>query len=118
MRSPIGYDKPYAATLYNWDKYLISALAKVFALYLFDARQVGHSHSQNEETIDGYIEDIHQAIIQLGIRQPIIAGWSFGGVVARRLYQVYPDDIFGLIMLSSFSSPNMAFSQFINSSSW
>lgn len=31
----------YAATLYNWDKYLISALAKVFALYLFDARQVG-----------------------------------------------------------------------------
>ncbi|MBP9742788.1 MAG: alpha/beta hydrolase [Burkholderiales bacterium] len=103
----------YAATLYNWDYELIETLAQKFTVYLFDTRLIGHSYSTNDETIDGYVDDIKQAIDALELNPSIVAGWSFGGVVVQKLYKAYPENIAGLIMISSFPDPKYVNPEFV-----
>lgn len=103
----------YAATLYNWDKELINSLSQNFTLYMLEPRLVGTSNSTNANDISGYVNDIIQAIDALKISQPIVAGWSFGGVVVQQLYKAYKQNISGLIFLSSFPDPRIASEEFI-----
>lgn len=103
----------YAATLYNWDSDLIARLALQFTVYLLDLRLVGCSNSTNTQDINGCVEDINEAITALEINHPIILGWSFGGVIVQEYYKAYPDNISGLVLLSSFPDPRLASAEFI-----
>ena len=102
----------YAATLYNWDAELIFGLAQSFTLYLLDSRLVGHTHTQNSADICGYVADMVQAIEALHLEQPIVLGWSFGGVAVQRLYKAYAQNMSGLVLLSSFPDPRLANTEF------
>ena len=110
---PLVMISRYAATLYNWDSDLITRLSSHFTLYLLDLRLVGGSYSTNTEDINGCIHDINEAISALEIKQPLILGWSFGGVIVQEYYKAYPDNISGLVLLSSFPDPRLASAEFI-----
>lgn len=104
----------YAATLFNWDSDLVLGLSKKFTLYLFDLRLVGSSQTQNDEDILGCINDVYEAVSKLDLKQYIILGWSFGGVIAQHYYRAFADKIVGMVLLSSFPNPQLASSEFIN----
>ena len=103
----------YGATLYNWDRDLISLLSNDFTLYLFDWRMVGYSQSNNSEDIEGCIKDIHDGITALKIDNPILLGWSFGGVIVQQYYDTYPNKVSGMVLLSTFPDAKMAVKDFV-----
>jgi pimeloyl-ACP methyl ester carboxylesterase len=112
-KKPLVMITRYAATLYNWDSDLVFELSKYFTVYLFDWRMVGHSNSNNSQDINGCVSDIHDAIVALHIYRPLMLGWSFGGVVAQEYYKAYPDNVSGMILLSTFPDPRIASDEFV-----
>ncbi|MFL5350185.1 MAG: alpha/beta fold hydrolase [Hyalangium sp.] len=74
-----------------WQKQLQGPLAEDFHLVALDLR--GHGRSAKPE--DGYAEgrlwadDLHAVITTLGLKRPLIVGWSYGGVVVTDYLRHY-----------------------------
>jgi non-heme chloroperoxidase len=68
-----------------WQRQYESELADAFRLVAFDLR--GHGMSQAPEAPENYTQaepwadDIAAIIAQLGLRHPVLVGWSYGGFV-------------------------------------
>ncbi len=103
----------YAATLYNWDTNLIKELTNHFTVYLIDLRLVGFSYSNYSNDIDGCVSDIIDGIEALELENPIVLGWSFGGIIIQQLYKRYRHNISGMVLLSSFPDPRLASTEFV-----
>ena len=76
-----------------WQKQYESELADAFRLVAFDFR--GHGMSQMPETPENYTQaqpwadDIAAIIAQLGLRHPLLVGWSYGGFVICDYVRAY-----------------------------
>jgi pimeloyl-ACP methyl ester carboxylesterase len=78
---------------------------------LADAAQVvvpdlrGHGRSDRgdtaEWTLATWADDVHQLCHVLGIDRPVLLGVSFGGFVAQLYASTYPDNLAGLVLVSS-----------------
>lgn len=103
----IGSGKPlimlvgYSGNLLHWNSELIFSLAEEFCVYLPDNRKVGCSYSNNPESMTGLAMDIADFIIALELEQPIICGWSMGGIIAQSLAINYSELISGLCFIVS-----------------
>ncbi len=53
------------------------------------------------QTLDDFRDAVHQLIQQLHLRQPILVGHSFGGMVAGRVVSDFPSDVGGLVLVAS-----------------
>lgn len=66
-----------------WQKQFQGPLAQAFRLVALDLR--GHGCSAKPEGVYGdgrlWAEDLHAVITTLGLKRPVIVGWSYGGVV-------------------------------------
>jgi proline-specific peptidase len=78
---------------------------------LSDAAQVivpdqrGHGRSDTGEPTDWNLStwagDVHRLCEVLGINKPVVLGQSFGGFVAQKYASTYPEDIAGLVLVST-----------------
>lgn len=82
----------------------IKALKKFFHVVTVDLRGFGHSDkSLNiEYSYPAYVSDVTAVINHLGLKKPVIAGFSFGSVVAE-LYAATNPNISKLILISPFA---------------
>lgn len=85
--------------LRNW----LAPLADVAQVVVPDLR--GHGRSDRGEPKDWnlhtWASDTHQLCSILGIERPVLLGVSFGGFVAQTYAALYPDDIAGLVLIST-----------------
>ena len=76
-----------------WHRQYESELADAFRLVAFDLR--GHGMSQAPEAPENYTQaqpwadDIAAIIAQLGLRRPVLVGWSYGGFVICDYVRAY-----------------------------
>lgn len=82
----------------NWQS-IANELATSFEVWLLDARNHGHSPHSNEFTYDAMAHDLHQFILDHGIKKPIIVGHSMGGKTAMRHAQLYSAEIKKLVVV-------------------
>jgi pimeloyl-ACP methyl ester carboxylesterase len=81
----------WSQCLLAWTPQLRSALASEFRLVALDSR----GHGLSEKPRDGYAdsrlwaEDLNAVITELGLEQPIVSGWSYGGLVICDYLRVY-----------------------------
>ncbi len=85
----------------SWQAQLESDLAKDFRLIAIDAR--GHGQSDKPDDMAAYQDgkhwagDIAAVIRQLDLHQPVLVGWSYGGLIMLDYCQRYGcDDIAGI----------------------
>ena len=91
----------YSGNLLHWNSELIYALAEKFTLYLPDNRLVGQTNSTNPSSMAGLAADSLDFIQALGLKQPLICGWSMGGIIAQAIAYQQQHLIGGLIFIVS-----------------
>lgn len=79
-----------------------------FTTYALDLR--GHGLSSKKDGLDYYAlnhfaADIHSFITKLKIKDPVIIGHSFGGIVSILHAALYPNDLSALILIDANSKP-------------
>lgn len=81
-------------------------LAKTYRLVALDLR--GHGASGKPWTPASYAgskpwgDDVHAVVTQLGLKKPLVVGWSFGGYVAMHYLREYGRDaVAGIALVSS-----------------
>ena len=104
----IGNGKPiimctrFRATLDDWDPSFLDELARNFRVITFDYSGIGRSAGElaNEFTAVG--EDVKALTSFLKIDKFIMAGWSWGGMLAQTFAVQNPDRVTHLVLMGTF----------------
>ena len=94
---PVLFIHGYSQCRLAWNKQLHSNLADDLRLVVMDIR----GHGLSDKPVDAYVDsrlwaDDIQAVIQaLNLKQPILSGWSYGGVIICDYIQFYGEDQIG-----------------------
>ncbi len=84
-------------------RHWLAPLADAGQLVVPDLR--GHGRSDRGDPADWnlitWADDVHDMCSVLGLDRPVLLGMSFGGFVAQYYAASYPDDICGLILIST-----------------
>lgn len=84
-------------------RYWLAPLADTAQVVVPDLRGHGRSDRGGPQdwNLTTWSKDIHKLCSVLGIEQPVLLGMSFGGFVAQHYATTYPDDVAGLILIST-----------------
>ena len=79
-------------------------LLKSHRVIIFDRPGFGHSERPRGRvwTADRQAELLHKALLQLGIKRPVVVGHSWGAIVALALAARHQGDMAGLVLLSGY----------------
>jgi pimeloyl-ACP methyl ester carboxylesterase len=88
---------------------ILERLAQRYRVIAIDRPGFGHTNRPSSQTWTptAQAELIHQALIQLGIRQAIVVGHSWGTLVALSLALDHPADVPSLVLLSGYYFPTL-----------
>jgi pimeloyl-ACP methyl ester carboxylesterase len=81
----------------------VAALSKhcrVITFSLCDEPTSGFSFDSSQG-LAAYVEQVHEALERAGVERAVIAGSSYGGLVASEFAVRYPDRILGLVLASA-----------------
>lgn len=76
----------------------VALLEKYFTVYALDTRGHGKSSSVSELHYEDMAEDIYEFICKLQLKQPMVYGFSDGGIVALILSIRYPELLSGIVV--------------------
>jgi len=84
-------------------RHQLASLSDVAQVVVPDQRGHGHSDpgTRGDWNLDRWAADVHQLCEALGIFNPIILGQSFGGFVAQQYAAAFPQDLTGLVLVST-----------------
>ncbi len=98
---PILFIHGFSQCRLAWDKQMQSDLAKDFRLVAMDIR--GHGLSEMPRGAYGdsrlWADDIHAVIQTLRLEEPILSGWSYGGLIICDYVRFHGEDRIGGINL-------------------
>lgn len=80
---------------------VIEELSKRFRVVTFDQRWHGRGIVSDNFSLHDCADDAAVAILELGLTDPIVAGYSMGGVVAQRVWRQHPDLVGGLVLAAT-----------------
>jgi pimeloyl-ACP methyl ester carboxylesterase len=81
----------------------IAQLSENYRVITFDQRWHGRGIMSDRFAVSDCADDVAAVIAALGLEQPIIAGYSMGGVIAQRTWRQHPDRIGGLVLAATTS---------------
>lgn len=96
---PIVFVHGWSQHHLSWSRQLAGPLAQEFDLVAFDLR--GHGASGAPEGLAHYADgdlwaaDLHAVIAGLGLAQPVVVAWSYGGLVVADYLRVHGDAALG-----------------------
>jgi pimeloyl-ACP methyl ester carboxylesterase len=107
---PVMREKPVLLALHGGPgfdhtdfKGVLDPLCDVVQVVMYDHRGNGRSDDGDPElwNLPRWGDDVRAFCAALGIERPFVLGWSFGGMVAQSYAARYPDEIAGLVLLST-----------------
>jgi len=100
---PIVLIHEFSGNMRNWDPQ-VPALSRNYQVIRYDCRGYGRSSVPTDPAAysqDASVEDLHQLLLHLGIRQAYVGGLSKGGNIALNFGLKYPDMVKGLIIAAT-----------------
>lgn len=80
---------------------VVHELAKRYRVVVFDQRWHGRGILSEHFSLHDCADDAATVITELGLDQPIVAGYSMGSVVAQRVWRQHPDVVGGLVLAAT-----------------
>lgn len=80
---------------------VIEELTKRYRVVVFDQRWHGRGITSERLLISDCADDAAAVIDELGLIDPIVAGFSMGSIVAQRLWRQHPDAVGGLVLAAT-----------------
>ncbi|MGF6886842.1 3-oxoadipate enol-lactonase [Nocardia sp. GAS34] len=84
----------------NWFPAL-EELSQHFRVVLFDQRWHGHGIRSPRFDLDDLADDVIAIADLIGVRRPILAGYSMGGIVAQLAAHRHPDRVGGIVLCAT-----------------
>lgn len=83
----------------------VELLRKKYCVYAIDTRGHGQSSPITEFHYDDFMEDLYQFIMELGLKTPIVYGFSDGGIIGLLLAAKYPQLLSALVVSGANTRP-------------
>ncbi|HET8561428.1 MAG TPA: alpha/beta fold hydrolase [Marmoricola sp.] len=76
----------------------LAALSERYRVVLFDQRWHGRGIMSERFSLHDCADDVAAVIEELGLVDPVVAGYSMGSVVAQRVWRQHPEALGGLVL--------------------
>lgn len=96
----------YSQSQLSWGEQMNSALRDDFQLVAMDNRGHGNSEKPRNAYDDSelWADDVHSVIDTLGLDEPVLVGWSYGGLIIADYLATYDEDeIAGINLVGAIS---------------
>lgn len=80
---------------------VVHELAKRFRVVVFDQRWHGRGIISENFSVHDCADDVAAVITELGLGQPIVAGYSMGSIIAQRVWRQHPEVVGGLVLAAT-----------------
>jgi pimeloyl-ACP methyl ester carboxylesterase len=80
---------------------VIEKLSKRFRVITFDQRWHGRGIQSEAFSLRDCADDVAAVIIELGLEDPIVAGYSMGSIIAQRTWRQHPGLVGGLVFAAT-----------------
>jgi len=80
---------------------VVHELAKRYRVVVFDQRWHGRGIISESFSLHDCADDVAAVITELGLDDPIVAGYSMGSVIAQRTWRQHPDLVDGLVLAAT-----------------
>jgi 3-oxoadipate enol-lactonase len=80
---------------------VVHQLAERYRVVVFDQRWHGRGIISEDFSLHDCADDVAAVITELGLEQPIVAGYSMGSVIAQRVWRQHPELVGGLILAAT-----------------
>lgn len=80
---------------------VLEELNRRYRVVVFDQRWHGQGIKSERLLLSDCASDVAAVVDELGLRDPIIAGFSMGSVVAQRVWRQHPDAVGGLVLAAT-----------------
>jgi pimeloyl-ACP methyl ester carboxylesterase len=83
----------------SWDPQVLLELAAYYRVTVFDLPGIGYSAPSTRPVTVPYLADLTAGLIwSLGLSQPTVVGWGFGGEIAMSLVERHPGLVWRLVL--------------------
>jgi len=89
----------------DFEASLMPQTARQFRSIAIDRPGHGYSDGIDSDTPDAQARMLHAALQTLGVRKPVLLGFSYGGAVALSYALQYPDQVAALVLVSPATHP-------------
>ncbi|MHB1986729.1 MAG: alpha/beta fold hydrolase [Acidimicrobiales bacterium] len=87
------------ASMTWWSPALIQELSQHYQVTMFDLPGVGYSGAPSSAVSVSWLADVTAGLInELGLTQPVVLGWGFGGQIALALAERHPPLVSDLVL--------------------
>lgn len=98
---PIILCNRFRGILDSWDPSFLDQMAKKFKVIIFDYTGIGLSSGVLPVEIAAVADDVKDLAAFLNLPKFILAGWSYGGMVAQTFAVHYPDQVSHLVLIGT-----------------
>jgi pimeloyl-ACP methyl ester carboxylesterase len=98
---PIVYLNGAYADHKHW-KRVIAELGGDYRHITYDERARGRSKRSADYSFEGALRDLDAVLEARGVEQPLLVGWSYGGIIGWHWADRYPDRVAGLVTVDAF----------------
>lgn len=98
---PVVYLNGAYADQRHW-KRVIADLGPGYRHITYDERARGKSRRSQDYTFDAALRDLDAVLRARGVEQPLLAGWSYGGVLAWHWTDRNPGRVAGAVIVDAF----------------
>ncbi|MRH86861.1 alpha/beta fold hydrolase [Nocardia sp. SYP-A9097] len=98
--TPIVYLNGAYADQKHWRR-VISELGPGYRHITFDERARGKSEQSADYSMEASMRDIDAVLAARGVEQPILVGWSYGGIASWQWADRNPDRLAGLVTVDA-----------------
>ena len=98
---PVVYLNGAYADQKHW-KRVIADLGPGYRHITYDERARGKSKRSADYSFEGALRDLDAVLKARGVEQPLLVGWSYGGIIGWHWADRHPDRVAGLVTVDAF----------------
>lgn len=87
---------------HQWWRWQIPDLSRHYRVISIDVR--GHGQSTPLEkihSVEGFAKDLNMVLQSLGAENPVLIGWSMGGLISMQYSMDYPENVKALVLIAT-----------------
>jgi len=87
---------------HQWWRWQAPVLARDYKVFLLDVRGHGQSSPlRRAYSVEGFTKDLRSFLQQVEVDEPVLIGWSMGGIISMQYCMNYPSEVKALVLIAT-----------------